>query len=135
MRQIHQLTQVIARVVAAVVGLKGSGQTQQAMEISNKALNEQLDLDLDVLLEMDADEMIEALKSKDAVNDENLESIADLFYELAKTLSEDGEQENEVRLLFKRSLQIYRHIESTGNIYSIDRNHKISEIEKWLQES
>lgn len=132
MRQIHQLTQVIARVVAAVAGLKGPGQAQQAMEISNKALNEQLDLDIESLLSMDTEDMIEALEEKEAVNDENLESIADLFYELAKTFSEDPQQEIQTESLLSRSLLIYQHIESSGNIYSIDRNHKIQEIEQRL---
>ncbi len=50
MRQIHQLTQVLARVIAAVVGFKNPEKADQEIEISNQALNEQLDLNINDLL-------------------------------------------------------------------------------------
>lgn len=132
MRQIHQLTQVLAKVIAAVVGLRGAGQVQQVFEITNNMLNKQLELDLESLLEMNSKEMIQALEQKEGMNEENLERMADLFYSIANTLDEGYKRSEKMTELLQRSLDIYTHIEEKGNIYSIDRNHKIQEIKKLL---
>ncbi|HET8864411.1 MAG TPA: hypothetical protein VFM80_01855 [Gracilimonas sp.] len=132
MRQIHQLSQVLAKVIAAVVGLKETGQAQQVFEITNNALNEQLELDLGSLLEMNSKEMIQTLEQKEGMNKENLEQMADLFYSIANTLEEDQKWSGKITELLQRSLDIYTHIEEQGNVYSIDRNHKIQEIKKLL---
>lgn len=132
MRQINQLAQVLVKIIAAVVGLKGKGSSQEALEITNQVFNEYFELDIDALLEMSSEEMIQELEEKAGVNHENLESIADLFYECAKTMSDEGHQEEKARLFYERSLMIYEHIEATGTIYSIDRNHKIQQIKRRL---
>jgi len=117
-----------------MVGLRSPGKADQAVEISNKVLNEQLDLDVKALLEMDTRKMIQELEGLPGMNHENLEHMADLFFELASILSEEDGSDIDYQKLLKRSLFIYKYIESEGNIYSIDRNHKISEIEKLLTE-
>ncbi|MAO63534.1 MAG: hypothetical protein CL666_00895 [Balneola sp.] len=135
MRQIYQLTQVLERVIAAVVGLKGKGQSQEAIQITNQALTEHLKLDIDALLDMDADQMIEKLEEHAGMNHENLENAADLFYELGTIVAGEVNKDVESAQLYERALRIYRYIESEGTIYSIDRNHKIQEIEQRLSES
>ncbi|HBQ59958.1 MAG TPA: hypothetical protein DD671_10130 [Balneolaceae bacterium] len=135
MRQIYQLTQVLERVIAAVVGLKGKGQSQEAIQITNQALTEHLKLDIDALLDMDADQMIEKLEEHAGMNHENLENAADLFYELGTIVAGEENKDVESAQLYERALKIYRYIESEGTIYSIDRNHKIQEIEQRLSES
>jgi len=133
MRQIHQLTQVLVRVIATLAGFKTPGQGREAIEISNKALSEQLDLDVEDLLGMDEDDMLEELEDHPGMNHENLEYIADLFYELGVIVSKEEDPEMDNLDLWQRSLLIYKHIEFEGNVYSIDRNHKISEIEEQLE--
>ena len=132
MRQIHQLTQVLVKVIATLAGFKTRGQAKEAIEISNKALNEQLDVDVASLLDKEADEMIETLEDHPGMNHENLEHVANLFNALASVISEENDAELDPQKLWERSLLIYRHIETEGNIYSIDRNHKIQEIEQRL---
>lgn len=127
MRQIYQLSRVLAKVIAAVVGLKGAGQAQQVREVTDDALIEQLELDLESLLEM-----IQTLEQKEGMNEENLEQIAELFYVISNTLGEDQKPSEKNTELLQRSLDIYTHIEEQGNVYSIDRNHKIQEIKKLL---
>jgi hypothetical protein len=131
MKQINQLTQVLIKIIAAVAGLKGKGSYQEAMEMTSQAFNEYLDLDIDALLEMDTAEMIHTLEELEAMNHENLESVADLFYTFAMTdIREGSDIDDQSKSLLNRSLSIYKHIEAQGNIYSIDRNHRIEEIEK-----
>lgn len=129
MRQIHQLTQVLTRVISTLVGLKTPEKADQAIEISNKVLNEQLDLNIDDLLDMEPEEMIRGLEEHPGMNHENLERIADLFFELASVLSEEEEPNDNLSRLWKRALLVYEYIESEGNVYSIDRNHKIEKIQ------
>lgn len=123
---------MLEKVIAAVIGLKGRKQSQEAIQITNQAFTEHLNLDLHVLLGMDTEEMIRLLEEKEGVNPENLENVADLFYELGSTMSEEGDEVKTAKLFFEHSLAIYKHIEETGEIYSIDRNHKIQEIEQHL---
>lgn len=134
MRQIYQLTQALERVIAVVLGLKGSKQSQDAIEIVNQALTEHLELDIDALLEMDAEEMIQKLGEDPAINHENLEYIADLFFEMGKLHAKDSEIDSETVIFFNRALKIYRHIEADGTVYSLDRNYKIRNIEQLLSE-
>jgi hypothetical protein len=132
MRQIHQLTQVLTRVISTLVGLKAPGKADQAFEISNEALNEQLDLNISDLLDMDTEKMLRKLEEHPGMNHENMERVADLFFELASVLSEDEQPNTTASQLWKRALSIYKHIESEGNVYSIDRNHKIEVIKNRL---
>lgn len=128
MRQIHQLTQVLTRVISTLVGLKTPEKADQAIEISNKVLNEQLDLNIDDLLDMEPEEMLRVLEEHPGMNHENLERVADLFFELASVLSEEEEPNDNLSRLWKRALLVYEYIESEGNVYSIDRNHRIEKI-------
>ncbi|MGN8226137.1 hypothetical protein [Gracilimonas sp. BCB1] len=132
MRQIHQLTQVLTRVISTLVGLKTQEKADQAIEISNKVLNEQLDLNISELLDMDSEEMLRVLEEHPGMNHENLERVADLFFELASVLSEEEEPNTNLSRLWKRALLVYEYIESEGNVYSIDRNHKIEKIQEIL---
>lgn len=132
MRQIYQLSQVLAKVIAAVVGLKGTGHSQQVLDITDDVLTEQLELDLESLLEMNSKEMIQTLEQKEGMNEENLEQIAELFYVISNTLGEDQKPSGKNTELLRRSLDIYTHIEEQGNVYSLDRNHKIQDIKKQL---
>ncbi|WP_421773843.1 hypothetical protein [Gracilimonas sp.] len=129
MRQIHQLTQVLTRVISTLVGLKTPGKADQAFEISNTVLNEQLDLDIGDLLDMDPEEMLRVLEEYPGMNHENLERVADLFFELAMVLSEDDEPNANLSRLWERALLVYEYIESEGNVYSIDRNHRVEKIQ------
>lgn len=133
MRQIHQLTQVLTRVISTLVGLKKPGKADQAIEVSNKVLNEHLDLDISDLLDMDPEEMLLVLEEHPGMNYENLERVADLFFELASVLSEDEESTAQPAQLWERALLVYEYIESEGKVYSIDRNHKIEQIQKHIQ--
>jgi hypothetical protein len=133
MKQINQLTQVLIKVIAAVAGLKGDGSSQEAMEITSEAFREHLELDIEALLEMETEEMIQTLEESEGMNHENLESVADLFYRLAITeVRKDSALDDQSKLILSRSLSIYKHIEAQGDIYSIDRNHKIQEISELL---
>ncbi|MEX0608596.1 MAG: hypothetical protein WD016_00280 [Balneolaceae bacterium] len=132
MRQIYQLSQVLTKVIAAVVGLKGKGQSQEVFQITNQSLNEHLKLDIDTLLNLETEQMIEMLEAKEGMNDENLERMAELFYSLAHSLNDEQGNEQKLQMLLQRSLHIYIHIEEKGDIYSIERNHKIQEIEQLL---
>lgn len=131
MKQINQLTQVLIKIVAAIAGLKGNGSYQEAMEMTNEAFTEYLGLDIEALLTMDTEKMIHELEKIEAMNHQNLESVADVFYTMATTMTQEDPDERSKQLL-DRSLSIYKHIEAQGNIYSIDRNHRIQEIEKLL---
>ncbi|MEQ8523678.1 hypothetical protein [Gracilimonas sp.] len=132
MRQIYQLTQVLTRVISTLVGLKKPGKADQAVEISNHALTEQLDLNVRDLLEMDGTGMLQKLEEHPGMNHENLELVADLFFEMASVLSEEEEPDIDPVILWRRSLLIYKHIESKGNVYSIDRNKRIERIQNLL---
>ncbi len=81
---------------------------------------------------MEAKEMLGKLEEHPGMNHENMERVADLLFELASVLSKDEKTDKNPSQYLERALLVYKYIESEGNVYSIDRNHKMEEIRKRL---
>lgn len=132
LRQVNQLTQVLTRILSVLTGLKGKSKAGYAYEMTNKALNEELEWNLEDLLKLSPEAILTKLEDEKAFNHENLEYLADIFYNLALHQNSTETEGQSVHRLMERSLAIYQHIEQSGTVYSIDRNHKMDHIRQLM---
>lgn len=133
MKQIQQLTQVLNRILVQVLKLKKSGSATEIVKSTNKELKETLDTDIEELSSIIDSKGLAYLKTDKNFDNENLNILADIFYELAERCFEDSNAHQQSLKMYSQSLVIYEFIETDEKTYSIDRNVKIAKIKDILE--
>ena len=95
-------------------------------------MKEYFDLDLQNLLKVLDEKNIVHFKKDTGFSNENLEIIANIFFELDELGSDHHAIETDSITLFKHCQRIYEFIEYDERTYSIDRNLKITKIQSYL---
>lgn len=125
MRQIDQLGRVLGKILSDIIGIKQKGQTSLDFEFAYQIFKSELDIDIDKLLTIPNNDFINILKNKKGFNNENLDKLADIFWEIA----DNNEQS---KYICKKCLIIYEYLEKTETTYSFDRNFKIERLKNIL---
>ena len=128
-RQIEQLGRVLGKILSDLVGLKQKGQVNQGIEITDRALKNELDLDTVELMAIPTDNFITTLKNTKGFNNENLDKLADILLVIAN--NEENKNENR-NMLYEKCLTIYQYLEKSEPIYSFDRHLKMERIKNLL---
>lgn len=132
MRQIQQMTQVLNKILIQVLNLRKIDNQAETLKILNNELIKEVGFDIDEILAIQTESELISFIKKTGFNTENLNILADILFEVADQGLEDPNK-NEVSIkLFNMSLGLYEYIEKSENIYSIDRNLKISMIKNIL---
>ena len=126
-KQIDQLGRVLGKILSDLLGLKNQGQINDGIEITNKALKGELDLDMQALIDIQTDDFINTLKIEKNFNNENLDKLADILLLIA-----DNKQDKDKKMLYEKCLTIYEYLEKTENVYSLDKQWKIERIKNVL---
>jgi hypothetical protein len=124
-RQIDLLGKVLGKLLAELIGKKSNG----GIETTNQVLKNQLDIEIYDLIAMSKDEIIDFLKTKKQLNDENLEQIAEILMLNIETNSENRIEEIDKLNLLEKCLKIYNYIQANDKTYSFERNMKIQKIQ------
>ena len=128
MQQIEQMGQVLAQMLAYLLGLKGTGSASLSLDEIRQNYNDNLNLPLDLILETPADKIIQLLTEKVKFMDRHLEKMADVLSETGDLYEETGDQ-NIASDLWKKALIIYSHLQDTDNAFSMERMQKISRLQ------
>lgn len=128
LRQINQLSRVIGKILADLLGLKNQGRVGEGIEAAQQALKNELDLSIDELVSIPKERFIKTLQESKKFNDENLDNLADLFLVIAEELDQKGMDNEKKKKLFERALTIYQYLDKNSSIYSFDRHYKIEKI-------
>jgi hypothetical protein len=131
-RQIDQLGRVLGKMLAGLTGLKTGGLAGDGIETAGRALKDELDLDIDDLVSIPADELVKILQTRRNMNSDNFEKLADILLLLAGEFENKMTSNPEKLKLYKSSLAILRHVDETSSTYSLDRHEKIMKIKKML---
>lgn len=132
MRQIQQMTQVLNKILIQVLNLRKIDNQAETLNILNNELIEEVGFDIEEILAIQTEAELISFIKKTGFNTENLNILADIFFEVADQGLEDPDK-NEISIkLFNMTLGLYEYIEKSENIYSIDRNLKISMIKNIL---
>jgi hypothetical protein len=125
-KQIDQMGQVLAKLFSKLIGLKSSGQFNLGLEITNQALKNELDFDLEGLLEIPTDKFIDILKTQKNLTDENFGKLAEILLLLADNREEDNKK------YFEKSVAIHEYLEKANCTYSLVLNWKMTRIKNEL---
>ncbi|MEQ9265421.1 MAG: hypothetical protein RLN81_09390 [Balneolaceae bacterium] len=132
MRQIQQMTQVLNKILIQVLNLRKIDNQAETLNILNRELIEEVGFDIDEILSIKTEAELISFIKKTGFNTENLNILADILFEVADQGLEDPDKSEVSIKLFSMSLELYEYIEKSENIYSIDRNLKISMIKNIL---
>jgi hypothetical protein len=128
--QIEQLAQVLASMIGFITGNKGVS-FELAEEAINKALQEELDIDLAKLIDLNDEELFEILCKTGKFNSENYERLADALSALAG-LAKQEDYNIKVLKLYSKALLLYKYVELIDKNYSFLRNQKIKQAEDFI---
>jgi len=125
-RQIDQLGKVLGELLGKITGSGKNPDASETLEIVSQVLNENLDWDIKQLLNIPEDNFIDTIKDNQLLDDVNIETLADVFVEVAEHHSSNKEK------LLKRALMIYKYIEKSNMTFSFTRNQKMEEVQQKL---
>ncbi|WP_353184040.1 hypothetical protein [Parapedobacter lycopersici] len=126
-KQIDQLGLVLARLFSDLLGRKEKDQLDDGVETVNQALEDELGLDIQKLVDIPSDTLIDTLKTQKGLTNESLGKLADILLFIADNREGDNKQ------LHEQCLTIYEHLEKTDTTYVLDRRWKIERIKKVLE--
>lgn len=132
MRQIQQFIQALNTVLAQVLKIKKESDQTDVFTYTDKVFREEFGYNVEELIEILEDHGISNLKKEIRFNNDHLEILADILYELGDSGFEDPDKHTESVSFFTYSLLLYEFIENDERTYSIDRNLKISKIKVYL---
>lgn len=131
MRQIEQLGQVLAQMLAWLIGIRKKGGGGLELEELEKTYKSELDIDFEELIQIPEGDIITYLKSKKEYFENHLEIMADILYETALNYSKH-ERSQEGKNLLRKAIIILEYLQSSSKNYSIDRLLKIENFNKTL---
>ena len=129
MQQIEQLGQVLAQLLAYLLGLKGRASASLSLDEIREHYDDRLNLPLDLILETPVEAIIQLLTDKVKYMDRHLERMADILSETGDLYEACGDPENALDLC-KKALRIYAHLQERDRSFSMERMQKISRLEE-----
>jgi hypothetical protein len=129
MQQIEQMGQVLAQLLAYLLGIKGRGSASLSLEEMRQQYDDRLNLPLDLILETPSENIIELLTGKVKYMDSHLEKMGDVLSETANRYSEAGDQEAALDL-WAKALVIHKHLQETDKSFSMERMEKITLLQE-----
>ncbi len=127
MQQIEQMGQVLARMLAYLLGMKGTGSASLSLDEIRQNYDDKLNLPLDLILETPGEKIIQLLTEKVKYMDRHLGKMGDILSETGDLYEETGDHDT-ARDLWGKALIIYTHLQDTDNAFSMDRMQKISRL-------
>ncbi|WP_462281791.1 hypothetical protein [Salinivirga cyanobacteriivorans] len=129
--QIDQMGKALAKILSDLMGLRTKIEPQNVFTHINQQLKTQVDLDLDRLLTISADERKNFLK-KDLFNAANLETLAEILKEMGtKAVAKDA---NYVTEYFKVALELLNLADQKSEAISLERIQKKQTLEKLIEQ-
>ena len=132
MRQIEQLGQVLAQMLARLLGIKQKSNAGFGLEELRQTYKNELDIDLEELIRIPENDILTFLKNKDKFFENHLEIIADILYATAENYYKI-DRLDEGNALLRKTIHILEYIHSSGKDFSLDRVSKIENLKKILK--
>lgn len=125
-KQIDQLGQVLAKLLGDILGLKKQGKETESISLTNNILKNELGFNISEFVSMSKTTFLETLEQTHKLNNENLNSLANILLTLANTVT-IIETKN---IILERVLDIYNYMERKDKTYDPERNLSIDRIKK-----
>lgn len=131
LREIEKMGMVLRAILNKFKGNTDNPaiQIEKQFEETKEMLKAELDFDFDQFIAQNELQSAKYLESFRGINIENLELLADLFIQTS-TL----EEKNTRKIHLTKALQILEYCKETDKTYSFDREARINEILKKIEE-
>ncbi len=128
--QIEQMGQAIGKMISKFLGLKNDGKMEDAMSVTQAAMQEELELDFDKLLNSDQATFFLFFKDK-PYSAESLELLSTYFYEVG--VYKKAEQPEETLLILQKAIDLLTLADQVENSLSMERMGKKQKIEQLMR--
>lgn len=126
-------TQELAKVIARLIGKD----PEDALELLDKSLEEQLQLDAKALADIPKEQLIDYLTNSRGFDLAQLEFVAEILYLQCHNLQQQLPQSQDFagqKDKLEKALTIFEHVEKEQDIFSLERQSKMSGIRTKLAE-
>jgi hypothetical protein len=134
-RQIDQLGKVLARILSDLKRNGFEGKASIRIEEINQELKKELNLDLFRFPGISDDQLVDIIDETRKNRLENLDKLAEIFYELASNLASEEYDKGFILSLYAKSLCLNEYIHERGTVFSFERQSRINEIRNRLKDS
>ncbi len=124
---IQRMLKDIARVIALLMGKN----TDESLEIINKAYNSWLKLDAAFIDALSDDELIDVLINEKKLHVNHLEFLAELLAKEGELLFNEKDYEKSQNKL-KKSLILFDFVDQEQQLFSLDRQATVQKIKQQL---
>ena len=128
---IEQLGKVLGEIMAKFMGYKSDGQAALGMEIANKQLSRQLDIDVEKLTAMNKEEIRDYLVNKN-LTPEYFEKLSDYLKETGE--STIGENKTDAIKKLDKAYELLEIADEISKSMSFTRASKKTELENILKQ-
>lgn len=127
--QIEQLGKVLAKILLDFFGLKSNGNVAQGIEIANKTLQTELDIDIEKMVSLNQKELKEYVRNR-KLAESHLELLSEYLKEvgIAKTKIDKSDAD----LYLQKAIELLDIADENTKALSFDRINKKIEIKKLL---
>ncbi len=126
---ILRMIEMIAELIAGILGLIKKGEFEKASAAIDQVYYDMLKEDAAFFRNIELDKLTDKLIQEHNYTKDHLEILAELFFVDAEL--NKAKKEGELALLnYKKSLKLFEFILNDSAIFSIDKQSKISTIEK-----
>lgn len=131
MRQIVQMGQALARMLARLLNIKQIPDGGLSLEEIRQVYGDELDLSLEMVLNTPGDELINILTADLKLIDQHLEKMVDILVETAGLLERTGDAKSATELRAK-GIILLEHLQASSGIYSMERVNRIADLKEML---
>jgi len=123
----------LSRVIAAMLGFRDKGFSEDGLHLADETYREMLDIDLDELELMPVELFIERVK-KENYNASYLQALTQLTNETANAFSDLGNKEKALNF-YNKCLHLYYLLNEKDKTFSFEREMIISELKQLILEN
>ena len=122
LREIEKISILIRYLIGKILSAMTVIEEEEVYEQVDRELKTNLDMDIESILHLRPDQFDNAFKENNGFNLDNLELLANLFYEMAQVHKEKR------KLFLIQSLELYKYISEKSKAFSFDREARKSRI-------
>jgi hypothetical protein len=128
-RQIDQLGRVLGKILADLLGPESHGTTMENVESVIRDLTGKMGVTEYDPFSRPPGEFIEQLKDAKGFNEDNFNTLADIFILLAEC-TDPGTSMDQKQTMYGLALAIFEHLDQVSHTYSFDRHLKMDKIKQ-----
>jgi len=125
--QIEQLGRSLGKIIAGFLGYKTQGTITQGIEITNQQLQSELDIDIEKLVGLNAEELKHYLESKQ-FTDLHLDMLSEYLFEIGQSKSD----QYEATVYYQTAIRLIDLTASYSNTLTFDRMKLRARVEEEL---